>query len=369
LEGALFKLSPPPAFPGQPISLLGQHMLLPEAFALCRAFSFDFSNMGNCAHRSSYAALKFCEFFKDAEVKVFIRNEKSRDQYFVVFENKEKEIFVYDPLTNPELVFTEAEYRKKILPLFPLTTNCKVEMNILVTQELREKYRKIADEIRDRFRKDTSFFDEQILKSDMNIIFSMHKNKIPMHLHHEMIEKACRELKSKCSQKQLAVSQQGEEKAQKETSTAKKMSSTKPQEHKTQSPSLASDSPVLSPRTNIIKSLTPFRTNTKTTAFFKAFDANNYNQALRTACTSTLQDALLIVEILLKAHIVNPKLLNLNPNETAGEFKRNAFHLAASKGGQAMYDLLSKYVVDQQVEDHDKKPPKAYLASSLNLQV
>jgi SAM-dependent methyltransferase len=109
-------------------------------------------------------------------------------------------------------------------------------------------------------------------------------------------------------------------------------------------PLLSSDSPLMSIIPRIKQELIPFKASS-TEPFFKAFNSQQYNRALRIACTSNSTEALAIVSILVRY----TNTLNLNPNEMAGDPSRNAFGLAKMKGGTEIYDLLCRICEDESV--------------------
>ena len=106
-----------------------------------------------------------------------------------------------------------------------------------------------------------------------------------------------------------------------------------------------------------MRSLEPFN-NQNTSIFFNAFRAKEYNRALRIACTSNSSIGLSIIRVLCD----HKDLLELKPNQAAGETQRNAFHHAATKGGREIYDLLCSSFTDEDALDKEGNPPRHYLS-------
>lgn len=110
-----------------------------------------------------------------------------------------------------------------------------------------------------------------------------------------------------------------------------------------------------SPGESLERQLLPYREKKSTASFFAAFDEKQPNKALRRACTSNSQDAVRIVDILVRFH----SSLSLNPNELAGAAQRNAFHYAAIAGGK-LYESLLLIEQDHGCKDQGGKTPLDY---------
>ncbi len=79
--------------------------------------------VGNCANRACYAAIKLFDLFKQTTWKISLVSNSKKD-HFVLYlhdsskQGKERKYYVYDPLTNPKVLFEFEDYIKLILPLF-----------------------------------------------------------------------------------------------------------------------------------------------------------------------------------------------------------------------------------------------------------
>lgn len=125
-------------------------------------------------------------------------------------------------------------------------------------------------------------------------------------------------------------------------------------------PSIYRDSPLISVQTKAIQELEALRKMQKYALFFKYYGTDN-NKALRIACTET--EGVILKKL---ANIYRLGLINLDPNQQAGEAKKNAFHIAAEKGGKDLYDLLATQFnfADQNLTDSEGKTPLQYLATA-----
>lgn len=111
----------------------------------CHLFScaatYKFAFVGDCSFRASYAALNLAKVFSNCDITVALLSEKSKDQYVVMLGNNKKGWFVYDPLTNPELVFELNFYKKEILPTFRQPEKVAMQQfKLVVTKEIAENF-------------------------------------------------------------------------------------------------------------------------------------------------------------------------------------------------------------------------------------
>ncbi len=144
LEYILFNKPPRFSSHTQKISFCKQNLLPAELKVFMQAFIFEISDLGNCSHRSAYAALKLHEIFQDTPIEVFVKSAEHIDQHVVCLGNKTMGYLVYDPLTNPELLFAHEEYSKTILTMFSVHQRPKLPTQVRVTVDLREQYQHIA---------------------------------------------------------------------------------------------------------------------------------------------------------------------------------------------------------------------------------
>jgi len=198
LEYIILNKAPGFASLTQAHSFFGQPVLLPELVVFLKAFIFDISDLGNCSHRSGYASLKLHEMFKNTPIRVVNKSADKVDQYVVLIGNKTTGWFVYDPLTNPELIFTHEEYAKTILTLFTETASAKgLPVCVTITPSLNAKYTAIATALLGMLPADIDGLTATTLLSNPNIRFSIDKMGVPRSEQRAKLEEACEELRSK----------------------------------------------------------------------------------------------------------------------------------------------------------------------------
>ena len=179
---------------GQTSSFFQQNLLLEQVTVFLQAFLFDLTSMGNCANRSTYAAFKLHDLFENTDLKIIIKSAKDKDQYVVYLGNKSMGWFIYDPLTNPELVFTFKEYIDDILPLIPLKSRPTMPLSVPVNPTLCKQYEFVANKLQRHLN--TSVDDMQLseLRGNVNIVTSMKLVKGVKNIN-TSLELACDELK------------------------------------------------------------------------------------------------------------------------------------------------------------------------------
>lgn len=182
----------------QPVTFFGQSLLPAEIAVFLKAFIFDISNYGNCAHRAGYAAIQLFNIFKSTDVKILVQSAKLADQFVVYLGNKTMGWYVYDPLTNPELVFTHDEYIQSILPMFPKDTDSlrkRIPVSFKITEESCLKYQKMSETLVTQLHAELDRFDSRALLSTPAMIFSLLKIGIPVAEHHTKFERVLKEIR------------------------------------------------------------------------------------------------------------------------------------------------------------------------------
>lgn len=174
--------------------------ITPEKGALMlRAFVFESSDIGNCSHRASYAAMKLFGMLKDTSIKISVEaigRERFIDQVIVVLSNETtKEKFVYDPLTNPELVFGFDEYEKDILPCFKLSPVGRLGFSCKIDEELCRQYQNLTPRLRQDLAVQVGKLNKQVLKLNSMVMqpISLREGKPTG----KMLDAVCEQLKDK----------------------------------------------------------------------------------------------------------------------------------------------------------------------------
>jgi|GEM_PF-4935705 len=113
-----------------------------KIFLYARATHFRTFNVGACSHRASFAALYLAKALKDNEnLGVHLVSDPTRDQFVVMFSEKiGSRYFIYDPFSNPQMVFKLDYYRKNILEKIPIKPVTKDRYKLKVTFEMYNEF-------------------------------------------------------------------------------------------------------------------------------------------------------------------------------------------------------------------------------------
>ena len=110
---------------------------------------FDLTAIGNSAHRASYAALKLKACLGN-NFNIHMKNIPAYEHY-VIYISKigVNEFYTYDPLLNPELIFTIKDYKKIIThyqkdPNRWTKTQFSASLDIKITPEIVELYHQLS---------------------------------------------------------------------------------------------------------------------------------------------------------------------------------------------------------------------------------
>jgi len=111
-----------------------------KQFMFKHATLFDITQVGACTERASYAALSLAEAFKTQAINVAYTSNIKKNQFAVILGNKEIGFYVYDPLTNPELIFSHAYYTKNVLSQFPDNHITSNQVKVKITSDILEEF-------------------------------------------------------------------------------------------------------------------------------------------------------------------------------------------------------------------------------------
>lgn len=112
-----------------------------KIYLFAHASMYKITSAGSCSYRASYAALCLYEIFANTPIKVVLHSYlPTRDQFVVMLGNKEMGWFVYDPLTNPELVFDSEQYKKSVLTTFRRPKTSAKPFQLTITKELSANF-------------------------------------------------------------------------------------------------------------------------------------------------------------------------------------------------------------------------------------
>jgi hypothetical protein len=90
------------------------------------ALLFHHAHIGNTFTRTCYAALKMYEALSPLAAKIYIKSIASH-YHTAVYIKLDKQWWIYDPNLNPNLIFTNQEYRQLVVRQLPKHTNHAVE--------------------------------------------------------------------------------------------------------------------------------------------------------------------------------------------------------------------------------------------------
>lgn len=149
-------------------------------FLFGRAAFYDFSQTGSCSYRASYAALKLFKMLQGTTLNVALQSAPSVDQFTVLIGNKNVGYYVYDPLTNPLMLFEREFYIKNILSTFTKVPHQATAMNMTITKELSDTYDKYYPVIKEEFTKLLKSADHNadVILQDTKFAYALTKNKI-----------------------------------------------------------------------------------------------------------------------------------------------------------------------------------------------
>ncbi|MCH9757248.1 MAG: hypothetical protein K0U37_08680 [Gammaproteobacteria bacterium] len=109
-------------------------------FLMQHALLFSITKIGNCSERGAYAALSLFNLLKESGIKVGLQSLKTKDQFVVCLGNDERGWMVYDPFTNPHIVFEFSYYGAEMTPYFETHSHSKQPFKMMVTQGVYDQF-------------------------------------------------------------------------------------------------------------------------------------------------------------------------------------------------------------------------------------
>lgn len=176
---------------------------------ILKAFKFESSNVGNCSHRACYAAIRLHEMFRATSIEVMVKSSKEIDHFVVYLKNKvEKTWFVYDPLTNPEVVFAFDEYQKEIIPAFkPASTQVLLSISVTIDDDFCQRYARLYPKLLKHLSAEVDALNVKKLQSIPGFTKAVSVYCEEPHPK-KLLELACAELKVKFGKKSLSLTQE-----------------------------------------------------------------------------------------------------------------------------------------------------------------
>ena len=148
---------------------------------------------------AGYAALVLAKILSKNGVEVKLTSEPKRDQYIVLIGNKLNGYYVYDPLTNPALLFEYDDYKKEIMPTFSLVDRPFRSYDLTITEELAQEFAERWITIKEELVKLLSEFRSDVneLLHDFNFINSLTKYGVPQNQMPDAVARSLRMLNDK----------------------------------------------------------------------------------------------------------------------------------------------------------------------------
>lgn len=109
-------------------------------FLMQHALLFSITKIGNCADRGAYAALFLFDLLKGSDIKVGLQSLKTKDHFVVCLGNAERGWMVYDPFTNPHIIFDFSYYRAEMTQYFNTHPYPKMPFKMTITQGNYEQF-------------------------------------------------------------------------------------------------------------------------------------------------------------------------------------------------------------------------------------
>jgi hypothetical protein len=111
-----------------------------DLFLMQHSILFSVTKIGNCADRAAYAALVLFKALEDTTIKIALQSLKTKDHFYVCLGNAEKGWKIYDPLTNPTLLFDIEEYQKDVLIYIPQYLHPKKDFKRVINSHVYNQY-------------------------------------------------------------------------------------------------------------------------------------------------------------------------------------------------------------------------------------
>lgn len=119
---------------------------------------------------------------------------------------QKNDVCIYDPLTNPELVFKYNDYMETIMPNFSLVARPAQAMDLIETQELAmdfmQKWTGIEQQLRVLLSQQAELTAAQLLQ-DPNFTDALLNNAIPLEKWQEVVNKALKIVEKKALQSKV----------------------------------------------------------------------------------------------------------------------------------------------------------------------
>lgn len=94
---------------------------------------FQFTHLGNSHTRASYSALRLFEVLQNSDLKFYVKSIKAHN-HIVVYIKHHQNWYIYDPMLNPDLIFSIKEYRQSVIKNLPVNEEKTPEIQQRIQQ-------------------------------------------------------------------------------------------------------------------------------------------------------------------------------------------------------------------------------------------
>ncbi len=103
-------------------------------------FGYQKFGVGSCSDRSGYAAVQlFAALPTESDVKVSWYSYPKKDQYVVAIRSSPTELYIFDPLFDPEHVYLSSRYSTDILRKLPDAEEVGPAARLMMTPEIQQQ--------------------------------------------------------------------------------------------------------------------------------------------------------------------------------------------------------------------------------------
>jgi hypothetical protein len=136
--------------------------------------------LGNCSFRASYAAIELAKIFfgMSVGIEVKVRSYPEIDQFIVRIGSDEQGWKIYDPLTNPELIFDIEEYDRDIIPLFKSLNTPKRPYEFTITRSQINKFELLTKKMLYLLQSESDNLSIEALKTDTDYLSFLQLSEI-----------------------------------------------------------------------------------------------------------------------------------------------------------------------------------------------
>ncbi len=161
-----------------------------ELYLFHRAMIFKHIHHGNCAHRSCFSAIELQKILLGSAISVTVKSDCTRDHFYIVLSLPGSTTLIYDPLTNPELLFDENTHQENILSLFKAVTNPAPPFSLTITERHLRQYEFILKKSETFLNSQKSKLSVQRIINDPFFYQMRHKEKKSVKEFNELVATA-----------------------------------------------------------------------------------------------------------------------------------------------------------------------------------